>query len=73
MRPRPAQGQTPAYAGVKTNRTASVVEFRDGAHGIVAWALAVVITGLVAAVSAASLAPGWCRRLRLRLRQRASH
>ena len=34
-----------------------VVEFRDGAHGIVAWALAVVITGLVAAVSAASLAP----------------
>jgi hypothetical protein len=32
-----------------------VVEFRDGTHGIVAWALAVVITGLVAAVSAASL------------------
>jgi hypothetical protein len=33
-----------------------VVEFRDGTHGVVAWALAVVITGLVAAVSVASLA-----------------
>jgi len=33
-----------------------VVEFRDGTHGIVAWALAVVITGVVAAASAASLA-----------------
>jgi len=32
-----------------------MVEFRDGTHGVVAWALAVVITGLVAAVSAASL------------------
>jgi len=32
-----------------------VVEFRDGTHGIVAWALAVVITGVVAAASAASL------------------
>jgi hypothetical protein len=32
-----------------------VVEFRDGTHGIVAWALAVVITGVVAAVSVASL------------------
>lgn len=33
-----------------------VVEFRDGTHGIVAWAIAVVLTGLVAAVSAAGLA-----------------
>jgi hypothetical protein len=33
-----------------------VVEFRDGTHGIVAWALAVIITGAVAAVSAANLA-----------------
>ena len=33
-----------------------VVEFRDGTHGVVAWALAVVITGLVAAVSAATIA-----------------
>ena len=33
-----------------------VVEFRDGTHGIVAWALAVVITGVVAAASVASLA-----------------
>ena len=32
-----------------------VIEFRDGTHGIVAWALAVVITGIVAAVSVASL------------------
>ena len=33
-----------------------VVEFRDGTHGVVAWALAVVITGLVAAASAAVIA-----------------
>lgn len=33
-----------------------VVEFRDGMHGLLAWAIAVVITGLVAAASAASLA-----------------
>jgi hypothetical protein len=33
-----------------------VVEFRDGTHGVVAWALAVVITGLVVAVSAAAIA-----------------
>ena len=33
-----------------------VVEFRDGTHGVVAWALAVVITGLVAAASAAAVA-----------------
>jgi hypothetical protein len=33
-----------------------VVEFRDGTHGLLAWAIAVVITGLVAAASAASLA-----------------
>ncbi len=33
-----------------------VVEFRDGTHGVVAWALAVVITGLVAAVSASVIA-----------------
>lgn len=31
------------------------VEFRDGAHGVVAWALAVVISTLVAAVIAATL------------------
>jgi hypothetical protein len=33
-----------------------VVEFRDGTHGLLAWAIAVVITGLVAAASAASIA-----------------
>ena len=33
-----------------------VVEFRDGMHGLLAWAIAVVITGLVAAASVASLA-----------------
>ena len=32
------------------------VEFRDGTHGVVAWALAVVITGLVASASAAIIA-----------------
>ena len=32
-----------------------MVEFRDGTHGIVAWALAVLISGVVAAGSAASL------------------
>jgi hypothetical protein len=32
-----------------------VVEFRDGVHGLLAWAIAVVITGLVAAGSAASI------------------
>src|ERR1700730_4129044 len=31
-----------------------VVEFRDGMHGLLAWAIAVVITGLVAAASVAS-------------------
>ena len=33
-----------------------VVEFRDGTHGVVAWALAVVITGLVVAASATAIA-----------------
>jgi hypothetical protein len=33
-----------------------VVEFRDGSHGIVAWALDVVITGVVVAASVASFA-----------------
>jgi hypothetical protein len=33
-----------------------VVEFRDGTHGLVAWALAVVITGVVAAALAAGVA-----------------
>jgi len=33
-----------------------MVEFRDGTHGIVAWALAVLISGVVVAGSAASLA-----------------
>jgi hypothetical protein len=32
-----------------------LIEFRDGTHGLVAWALAVVITALVFAFSAASL------------------
>ena len=32
-----------------------LIEFRDGTHGLVAWALAVVITALVLAFSAASL------------------
>jgi hypothetical protein len=33
-----------------------VIEFRDGTHGVVAWAIAVVVTGLVLAATAASLA-----------------
>ena len=33
-----------------------VIEFRDGMHGIVSWALAVIITGLVAATSTATIA-----------------
>ena len=33
-----------------------IIEFRDGTHGIVSWALAVIITGLVAATSAATVA-----------------
>jgi MFS family permease len=33
-----------------------VVEFRDGVHGVLAWALAVVITGLIATATAASIA-----------------
>jgi hypothetical protein len=33
-----------------------VVEFRDGTHGIVAWALAVVITGVVAAAVVSGIA-----------------
>ena len=33
-----------------------VVEFRDGMHGIVSWALAVIITGLVAVTSTATVA-----------------
>jgi MFS family permease len=40
------------HPGAHTN----VVEFRDGVHGVLAWALAVVITGIVAAASAASIA-----------------
>jgi hypothetical protein len=39
------------HPGAHTNE----VEFRDGTHGAVAWALAVVITGLVAAASATSI------------------
>jgi hypothetical protein len=39
-----------------TSAHSDVVEFRDGVHGLLAWAIAVVITGLVAAASAASLA-----------------
>jgi hypothetical protein len=33
-----------------------VIEFRDGMHGIVSWSLAVIITGLVAATSTATIA-----------------
>ena len=33
-----------------------VIEFRDGTHGIVAWALAVIITGLIAATTVSNLA-----------------
>lgn len=33
-----------------------VIEFRDGMHGIISWALAVIITGLVAATSTATIA-----------------
>ncbi|MBV8505312.1 MAG: hypothetical protein JOZ11_05815 [Alphaproteobacteria bacterium] len=39
-----------------TSAHTDIVEFRDGTHGLLAWAIAVVITGLVAAASAASLA-----------------
>ena len=38
-----------------TSAHSDIVEFRDGTHGLLAWALAVVMTGLVAAASAASL------------------
>jgi hypothetical protein len=33
-----------------------LIEFRDGMHGIVSWGLAVIITGLVAATSTATVA-----------------
>jgi hypothetical protein len=33
-----------------------LIEFRDGMHGIVSWALAVIITGLVAATATATVA-----------------
>ncbi len=36
--------------------TRDVIEFRDGMHGIVSWALAVIIIGLVAAISTATVA-----------------
>lgn len=39
-----------------TSAHSDVVEFRDGTHGLLAWALAVLIAGLVAAASAASVA-----------------
>ena len=32
-----------------------VVEFRDGAHGVLVWAIAVVISGLIITASAAQL------------------
>jgi hypothetical protein len=32
------------------------VEFRDGAHGLISWALAVVISGIAAAIIASSIA-----------------
>jgi hypothetical protein len=39
-----------------TSAHTDVVEFRDGTHGLLAWAIAVVLAGLVAAASAASVA-----------------
>jgi MFS family permease len=39
-----------------TSAHSDVVEFRDGTHGLLAWALAVLIAGLIAAASAASVA-----------------
>ena len=39
-----------------TSAHTDLVEFRDGTHGLLAWAIAVVITGLVAAATAASIA-----------------
>lgn len=36
--------------------SSDVIELRDGMHGIVSWALAVIITGLVVATSAATIA-----------------
>jgi hypothetical protein len=39
-----------------TSAHSDVVEFRDGTHGLLAWALAVLLAGLVAAASAASVA-----------------
>jgi hypothetical protein len=39
-----------------TSAHTDVVEFRDGTHGLVAWAIAVIIAGLVAAASTAGLA-----------------
>jgi hypothetical protein len=39
-----------------TTAHSDVVEFRDGTHGVLAWAIAVVMTALVAAASAASIA-----------------
>ena len=35
--------------------TPDEVDFRDGAHGLLVWALAVLISGLIAAVTAASV------------------
>ena len=39
-----------------TSAHSDVVEFRDGTHGLLAWALAVLIAGLVVAASAANIA-----------------
>lgn len=39
-----------------TDAHSDVVEFRDGTHGVLAWALAVLITGLVTAASVAGIA-----------------
>jgi hypothetical protein len=36
--------------------TRDIIEFRDGTHGLVSWALAVIITGVIAATSAATVA-----------------
>ena len=49
-----AVGRLRARSASDTTREA--VEFRDGINGALAWAVAVVVTGLVAAATAASIA-----------------
>ena len=49
------------------------VEFRDGSHGLVSWALAVVISGLVAAVLATAATSRILRRRHRQLRTQVRH